>query len=682
MWTKWMRTCGLVGVTAGSLMAANSYLVHNLVADLPGQADHVDANLVNPWGLAVSSSSPFWVGNNNTGTSTVYDGSGTAKSLIVAIPASTQTGHGAVTGVLSNGGQLFAIAPNEPAAFLFCTEDGTISGWNHAVDATNAKIVVDQSTAGAVYKGCALGGTTGAPLLYAANFRAGTIDVWNGTFQAVTNPAGSFQDSQVPSGYAPFNIQNLGGKLYVTYALQDSDKKDDVAGIGNGYVAVFDMSGNLLAHLTSRGPLNSPWGLAMAPAGFGDFGGALLVGNFRDGMIHAFDANSGALLGTLNGTGGNAIVISGLWSLLFGNGGAGGDSATLYFTAGPGGSTGQPLESHGLLGSIQTAPAFPATGVVNGASFSTTLAPNGWVSIFGGGLSATTRGWLAADFVNNQLPTQLDGVAVTVNGEPAFPAFISPTQINFLVPSDLAPGSVQVTTTNNGLTSAPVNLTLTPAAPAFFQLSEKYVAATHADGTLSGPPALITGVTTSPLVPGETVVLYGSGFGPTAPGITNGQVVTTAASLASPLTLTIGGLPATVTFAGLSATGLYQINAVVPAVPAGSGPQSDAVVTAEVMGMQSQAGALLSIAAPATVPAAVSISNFTFVPTPITVTHGNALTWTNTDGVQHTVTADDGSFGSGKLSNGQTFSETLNTPGTYTYHCSIHTNMHGTVVVQ
>jgi len=192
----------------------------------------------------------------------------------------------------------------------------------------------------------------------------------------------------VPADFAPFNIANINGKLYVTYAKQDADKKDDVRAPGNGVLDVFDMTGALLGRLVTQGPLNSPWGMAIAPAGFGDFGGMLLVGNFGDGMIHAFDVNSGALAGTLMGlaspgtTASSPIVIQGLWTLVFGNGGRGGDSATLYFTAGIPGTSGEELESHGLFGSIQAAPAFQATSVLNAASFDSTVAANAWVSIF------------------------------------------------------------------------------------------------------------------------------------------------------------------------------------------------------------------------------------------------------------------------------------------------------------
>ena len=337
-----------------SLTAGNNYLVHNLVSDIAGLADHQDANLVNPWGIASSTSGAFWIGNNGSGTSTLYDGAGTASPLIVAIPGpgGAATG-GAVTGVVFNSSQgLFNVAPGKQAAFVFCSEDGVISGWNSTVDMTHAQIMIDNSQSGAVYKGCTIGGSTGAPLLYAANFNSGNIDVWDGNLNRVL-AAGVFLNNAVPAGFAPFDILNLGGKLYVTYAKQDGDKHDDVAGAGNGYVAVFDMSGNLIRNLASGGLLNSPWGLTIAPSTFGPFANTLLVGNFGDGTIHAFDSVTGALQGTLDDLQGNTITIPGLWSLAFGNGHAS-DSSLLYFTAGIG--AGGELESHGLYGSIEGAP--------------------------------------------------------------------------------------------------------------------------------------------------------------------------------------------------------------------------------------------------------------------------------------------------------------------------------------
>ncbi|HUJ51764.1 MAG TPA: TIGR03118 family protein [Bryobacteraceae bacterium] len=595
-----------------SLFGADAYLVHNLVSDLPNMADHMDPNLVNPWGNGFSATSPFWIGNNGSGTSTLYNTSGTAVALVVSIPppaGAAASATGAVTGVLFNSASpSFNVASGKPASFIFCTEDGTISGWNSSVDKTHAIIMADNSKSGAVYKGCALGAVGTSAMLYAANFNAGTIDVWDGSLSPVTN-SGAFANAAIPAGFAPFNIQNIGGTLYVTYAKQDSAKHDDVAGVGNGYVATFDTTGKLLANVVSAGVLNSPWGMAMAPATFGDFSGALLVANFGDGLIHAYNATNGSLMGTLTDPSSNAIAIPGMWSINFGNGGSGGDKSTLYFAAGIAGPNGEPVESHGLFGSIQPAPTFTTAGIQNGASFSSAsaIAPNTFVTIKGGALSETTRPWATTDFNGTALPTKLDNVSVTVNGEPAYVAYISPSQINFLAPADLAPGPVQVQVTNNGLTSAMVAGTALSSAPAFFTIGatnsagNSYIAATHADGSIAGPPSLITGATTTPFSPGEIAILYGNGFAGTTSPVPNGQIISTALQLAVTPVVMIGGVPAAVQFAGLSATGEFQFNVVVPSTLtlSGTGPV-DVPVVIQSGGAQTQSNAVISVAVPAT----------------------------------------------------------------------------------
>ena len=586
----WTRTALFLTLTAGSLAAANSYLVHNLVSDLPNIADHQDAHLVNPWGIGFSGTSPFWIGNNGTGTSTLYDGTGTAVSLVVTIPGPGGTGQGAVTGVIQNPTQLF-LSSGKPSSFIFCTEDGVIAGWAPAVNATAAQVLVDNSKSNAVYKACVMAGPTTAPQIYATNFNAGTVDVFDGSFNPVKS-ATAFVDPAVPAGFAPFGIVLLNGNLYVSYAKQDSAKKEDVGGVGNGYVSVFDLSGNLMTHLVSQGPLNSPWGMAIAPATFGTFANMLLVGNFRDGAINAFDPVKGTAMGALNDTTGKAISIPGLWTLIFGNKGKNVDPNTLYFTAGIAGN-GQPIQSHGLMGLLQAAPSFTTAQIENSASFSTTLAPNTWATIFGGELSATVRMWQTSDFVGNKLPTQLNNVGVTINGEAAYVDYVSPTQINFLVPADVAPGPVQIQTTNGPMTSASVNATVAAIAPSFFMFTgNKYIAATHGNGTIAAPASLITGVTSTPVSPGEEIVLYANGLGATTPAIPNGQLLSAPLPLVVSPTIMIGGTSANVLFAGLIEPGLYQINVVVPAgLPAG-----DAAVTMLLSGSQSQANTFLSIA--------------------------------------------------------------------------------------
>ncbi len=333
------------GVFGGiSTLAPTALVVHNLVADQPGVAERVDTNLLNPWGIATSTTSPFWVSDNHAGVSTLYNSTGGVMSLVVTVPGPTgSSSAGTPTGVIFNGSTNFAITGG-PARFIFAGEDGVISAWNNS-NGVAAVVMADNSASGAIYKGLASASTGGSNFLYAANFHAGTIDVFDGNFAAVNLP-GAFVDATIPAGFAPFNIQNLGGNLYVTYAKQDEDKEDDVAGPGNGFINVFDPSGNLITNLVSGGALNSPWGLAWAPDSFGEIGGSLLVGNFGDGHINAYNPTNGAFLGALQDGKGNALEIEGLWGLIPGNGGNGGDTNNVYFTAGP------QDESHGLFGSI------------------------------------------------------------------------------------------------------------------------------------------------------------------------------------------------------------------------------------------------------------------------------------------------------------------------------------------
>jgi uncharacterized protein (TIGR03118 family) len=571
------------------LPGATGYLVHNLIADTAGAADLVDPNAVNVWGIAISAASPFWVCDGGTGLSTVYTSSATANSVSTTKAIIPPAGTGAdttCTGIVVNGSTAFLIgpAPGRASSFIFATQGGTISGWANAVDATHAQMAVDNSATGAVYKGLAIVNTP-TPQLYAANFKAGTIDVFDGTWKPVTLGAGAFTDPAIPAGFAPFNIQNLGGKLYVTYAKQGSTKVFDSPGAGNGYVDVYDTTGKLLQHLVDKGPLNSPWGIQIAPATFGKFGGALLVGNFGDGLINAFDANSGAALGTLQDQTGKNIQINGLWGLQFGNGGNGGDVASLYFGAGPSG------QQHGLFGIIVANPVV-TSNIVNAADAGADIAPNTFVSIIGGGLGPTTRTWATADFKGTALPTSLDGVSVTVNGTPAYVYFVSPRQINILTPADMPVGTnVQVVVSDNGLTGATMSAPTRAFGPAFFLLGGKYGAAVHADGTIVGPTTLVANNST-PAKPGETIALFATGLGNTNPAFPSGQVISAGANLATPATVTIGGLPATVSFAGLVSTGLYQINVTVPP----TAPDGDNVLTVSIGGFSSPGGSLVNVA--------------------------------------------------------------------------------------
>jgi uncharacterized protein (TIGR03437 family) len=331
--------------------------------------------------------------------------------------------------------------------------------------------------------------------------------------------------------------------------------------------------------------------MVIAPASFGAFGGDLLVGNFGDGTINAFDPVKGTQAGTLMDPTGHPVALPGLWGLIFGNGGKGGDPATLYFAAGIAGPYGQAVTSHGLLGSIQAPPAVTSAGIVNGASFQAPLAPNTWASIIGGALATTSRAWAATDISGANLPTLIDGITVTVNGAPAAISYVGPSQIDFLVPVTATVGSAQVQVTNNDQISAAPTVTLLPAAPAFFWLTgNKYIVATHADGAIAGPTTLIAGVTT-PVSPGETIVLYGTGFGVTSPAAPNNATFVAPLSLAALPTITIGGTTATVTYGGLIEPGVFQLNVVVPV----SLPAGDAAVVATVGTQQSQANGFISV---------------------------------------------------------------------------------------
>jgi uncharacterized protein (TIGR03437 family) len=397
-----------------------------------------------------------------------------------------------------------------------------------------------------------------------------------------------FSNPAIPAGFAPFNVQNINGTLFVSYAKQDAQKHTNVGGAGNGYVAIFNLNGSLIANLISQAPLNSPWGMAIAPANFGAFAGALLVGNFTDGTINAFNATTGVLLGTLNDTAGNPIAIPGLWSLDFGGGAESEDPGTLYITAGIGGGpNNDPVESHGLFASIQAAPSFQTTGIINGASFiAGPIAPNTWGSITGNGLSATTGTW---QVTGSALPTAVNDVGVTVNGTAVPVSFVSNTQLNFLVPSTVSTGPAQIQTTNNGLTSAAVTVNVDPLAPAFFTQGtnatngNNYVAGEHANGTPIGPAATIQ--TATPAEPGETIMLFATGFG--AP-LASGE------ALAQAPAIVIDGIDADVTFAGLVGPGLFQFNV---AVPSNVTLGQDVLVVGLSGNFETQSNAFLTIAA-------------------------------------------------------------------------------------
>jgi uncharacterized protein (TIGR03118 family) len=335
-------------------LVTNNYKQTNLVSDIPGFAQIEDPLLVNPWGISMSATSPFWTSNNGTNTATLFGGDVggspfTKNPLNVNIPGTLPTGtvfSGSATDFSFTGG-----GSTGPARFIFASLTGNIIAWKGGL--TTAVVVATRS--GHVYTGLAIGNNGTSNFLYAADFANKKIDVFDKNF-AVATLAGSFTDPTLPADYAPFNIQNLGGKLYVQYAKVDPATGEDLPGPGNGYVSVFDTNGNFLSRLVSNGPLSSPWGAAIAPAGFGAFPGALLIGNFGDGRINAFNPTTGAFLGTLNDEAGNPVEIEKLWAITFGNGVGGGDTGTLYF------ASGYDDEEHGLFGSLK--PSSPATTTV------------------------------------------------------------------------------------------------------------------------------------------------------------------------------------------------------------------------------------------------------------------------------------------------------------------------------
>jgi uncharacterized protein (TIGR03118 family) len=336
---------------AAARQPGNAYRQTNLVSDLPGMAQLTDPDLVNPWGLAAGPTTPVWVANNGTDKATLYpgfvNGSPIVKAgLVVSIPG------GAPTGQVFNPTSGFVVRSGDasgPARFLFDSEAGLVSGWSPGVPPPppSTQAQVGASVPDAIYKGLAIATTPAGTFLYGADFHHGRIDVFDQGFNRVLLP-GSFADPQIPSGFAPFNIQELGGLLYVAYAKQDAAGEDEVAGPALGFVDVYSTGGQLLRHLIQRGQLNAPWGLALAPAGFGRFSGALLVGNFGDGRINAYHPGTGEFLGRLRHQDGSPIQIEGLWALRFGNG-VTGTPTTLLFTAGI------DDEAHGLFGAIEAA---------------------------------------------------------------------------------------------------------------------------------------------------------------------------------------------------------------------------------------------------------------------------------------------------------------------------------------
>jgi uncharacterized protein (TIGR03118 family) len=341
---------------AASAQSANRYRLRKLVSDGSVSANHTDDALVNPWGIAVGDTGPLVVANNGTGTATFYNKNGGKQPTEITIPAAPgSVTAGSPTGVVLNATNDFIITDgtnSEPAQAIFVSLDGVITAWNPNVGgspSTEAQIVVDNSGSGSVYTGVALGtiqsGGQTLNRLYVANFGNGTIDVYGEDFNLV-NVTGTFHDNRIPNTFAPFNIANLNGHLFVAYA-KANDEGEEITGLGKGFVVEYDTNGHLLDRLVRRGNLNAPWGMSMAPSNFGRFSNMLLVGNFGNGRINAYDPDTGQFKGAVRGTNGKAIKLEGLWGMSFGNGDDAGPTNTLFFASGPDDETG------GLFGSIR-----------------------------------------------------------------------------------------------------------------------------------------------------------------------------------------------------------------------------------------------------------------------------------------------------------------------------------------
>jgi len=317
---------------------AQHYQETDLVSNVSGRAANTDVHLVNGWGMSRSSTSPWWVSDNGTGFSTLYNGAtGVASALVVTVP-------GAPTGTVFNGSTDFQITPGNAARFMFASEDGTISAWNPAVDATHAVIVV--TTPGAIYKGLAIAAVGGNQRLYATDFHNGRIDVFDAEFHRVESSEHAFDFEDRMRGFSPFGIQNIGGNLYVTFAQPDDARHDDVHGPGLGRVAAFTPQGRRIRVFQHVQALNAPWGLALAPGDFGSFSHHLLVGQFGSGEIIAYDLETGRFAGNLLAPSGQPLMIPGIWGIGFGNGGSAGPANTLFFAAGP------DDEANGLFGKL------------------------------------------------------------------------------------------------------------------------------------------------------------------------------------------------------------------------------------------------------------------------------------------------------------------------------------------
>jgi uncharacterized protein (TIGR03118 family) len=360
---RWTRRL-LLAIAGAALQSSTlpaQYVQTNLVSDIPGLARTTDPALKNPWGISFGGTTPFWVSDAGSGVATLYSAAGAKQGLVVSIPGPGGAGTGVPTGQVFNNAGAFTLSNGSNATFLFASVTGSISGWNPAA----ASAALPTSATGTAFTGLAIAGTGSSARLYAADFGAGRVSAFDGSFNPILS--GAFVDPNLPVGYSPFNVQNVGGNIVVTYAVVDPVTHRDLPGLGNGIVDVYDANGVLLRRVAGDGVLDSPWGIALAPASFGPLGGSLLVGNFGDGTIHAYDFFTGALRGVLSDVNGAPIVNDHLWALTFGNNGAGSSPNTLYLTAGI------QNEQHGLFASITATPE-PGSLVLFATGLSTLLA--------------------------------------------------------------------------------------------------------------------------------------------------------------------------------------------------------------------------------------------------------------------------------------------------------------------
>jgi len=334
--------------------SAQHYKQTNLVSNVAGLAPITDPNLKNPWGLTRSATSPWWVANNNSGTSTLYTGSGQiipingTGTVLVPPPGFAPNAQSAPTGVVFNGSPTdFLVAPGAAAHFIFAAEDGTISGW---ASGKSAVLVVDNSDGGsangAVYKGATSAEIDGRRFLYVTNFRSAKVEVYDTKFKRVHLNEDAFDDDAIPRGFSPFNVQNIGGTIFVTYAKQDAARHDPVGGDGLGFVELFTPSGKHIGRLQHGDWFNAPWGVVWTTRDFGEFSNAILVGNFRSGWVAAFNGFTHQFIGFLRNPDNSLVTIDGLWSLTFGNGANAGPANSLFFSAGI------DNESDGLFGTL------------------------------------------------------------------------------------------------------------------------------------------------------------------------------------------------------------------------------------------------------------------------------------------------------------------------------------------